>query len=241
MSGTLIQIHGLLTELPPRKAAAPSHDLVTAGSFIAVTSPWTMPSGVNDLPPDEVAQMALTHHGILQAYCADCALLPLRFGTVFSSIDCLQKTLATHAPRYEDALYRLSTIREYSVQLLPRDLPPLTATNAETGRDFLSQRQDARNDRRNLSQRRRAFCEKLETRLCALSTCPPGIASPKAGRLLDMTLLLTHAHTSALQDLASRYSDDAQTLGLALRITGPWPAYSFDLDSLGQEERSHVT
>ena len=241
MSTGLIQIHGLLSVLPPRKAAAPSHDLVATGPFIAVTSPWTLTCDAGDLPTEEVAQMVLTHHGILQAYCADHALLPLRFGTVFSSIACLQETLATHAPRCADALEKLSRMREYSVQLIAQERPSASPVKAASGRDFLSRRQDARNDRRHLSQRRRAFCENLETRLSVLSAIPPGSVPLKAGRLLDMTLILTQAHRSSLQELAARYAPDAQALGLDLRITGPWPAYSFDLDSLSEEAHSDGT
>jgi hypothetical protein len=66
---------------------------------------------------ERVKLMVLDHHRVLQAVVDRCAVLPLRFGTVFGSDAGVEAALAAHRQGLREALARVEGAREWGMKL----------------------------------------------------------------------------------------------------------------------------
>ena len=236
-----LQLHGLISKGAQKVCKAPAHQIVPMATFDALVSPYALAAASDNASPDILGSAAMMHHRILLAYCADNAVLPMRFGTVFSSQSTLMAAMLEKADAYNDALKLLSKQREFSVQLNISQGDPEPPSPKENGRAFLSQRQSMRDRRRNQTQHRRAFAQWLCAQLTALSTYPVTSATAKPDRVLDVSVLIPVSRIHELRALASAAYPQAVDLALSLSITGPWPAYNFDTTHMDQSEVSNVS
>jgi hypothetical protein len=185
--------------------------------------------------PDWVAARAAAHHGVVSQALAAQECLPLGFGTLFGSAERLRQWLATNEAALRRALADIAHRREWAATLtgdddaraawLRANDPGLqarqdAAAKAGPGAAYLLARQL---DRAVLAARA-AQDASLRTQLCAQFAesgwrvrAEPGAAS--------WSLLTPKAEdvARALQAEAARLGP----MGLALRVTGPWPPYAF--------------
>jgi hypothetical protein len=222
-----VLLHGLVPKETPHRAGSPAHNIIGCSDFDALASP--APPGLDDLPPDMLADLALHHNAVLLAYCTDGPVLPLRFGTAFSSATAAAEHLHHAAAGHLRALRITGTFREYAIRLSVLADPPEPAQiEPKSGRDFLSRGRQVRDHRRTLADRRTALALQLLSGLRDVSWQIRAAGAPKPDRLLDATLLLPPARLPALIALSGRAGPEATALGLDLHLSGPWPAYSFD-------------
>jgi hypothetical protein len=222
-----VLLHGLVPKQTLRRAGTPAHDRIACSAFDALASP--APPDLDDLPPDKLADLALHHNAVLLAYCHDGPVLPLRFGTAFSSAAAATEHLHNAADAHLRALLITGTFREYTIRLSLRADPPEPARiEPQSGRDFLSRGLQVRDHRRTISDRRTALARQLLSGLRETSWQIRAAGAPKPDRLLDATLLLPPANLPALMALSRCAGPEAANLGLDLHLSGPWPAYSFD-------------
>lgn len=222
-------LHGLVAQRTPYRAKAPAHEFIQCLDFLALAS--RAPPSLDDLLPDALADLALRHNAVLVAYCAEGSVLPLRFGTAFSSAEAAASHLNTAAEFHLRALNHTGTFREYAIRLSLRNEPPGVAEPdpvPKSGRDFLTRGRLVRDHRRSLSESRMALARELLSDLRSISWQIKAAGAPKPDRLLDATLLVPPDRIPALAALAGHCAPIAAPLGLDLRLTGPWPAYSFD-------------
>jgi len=92
---------------------------------------------------DRLMQAVIRHDQILQAIFQQTTLLPLRFGTQFTSAALLFSHLETHSQSYLARLEQLTGKAEYTLKLTPHELPEEPGELSETkGRDyFLAKKQ----------------------------------------------------------------------------------------------------
>lgn len=238
---SVLQLHGLIEKNAPKKPAAPAHQRVAFDSFDALISPYTLATNTEDVAPDLLSAAALMHHRILLAYCGDHAVLPMRFGSVFSSRSALKAAMAEQAESSLAALRQLGDHREYAVQLIIESGPAKQTAQQTSGRAFLNQRQHLRDRRRDRAQSIRTFAQSLHAELDSLSAQPPHAGPPKPERALDVHVLIPKSDAQRLRALASSVLPRATELGVSLSVTGPWPAYHFDAALMHQSQLAHVS
>lgn len=231
-----LHFHGLMDHLPPRQVSAPPHDLLRCGPFCALTSPWDSALDLEQQTSETAVEKALHHHNLLLSYCDRGALLPMRFGTVFSTPSALQSAVSTRADLYREALATLAGLRAYVLQVDVCAHPKQEPERVANGRDFLRRRRNARDTRVSSQAARRAFVDRVADECARLSAMPATAGRRSSERLLDLTVLVEKATLPRLSDLAVERGSEGQALGLALKVTGPWPAYTFDPGQLRQLE-----
>ena len=234
-----IQLHGLVAKNATLPKDAPSHQIVAFETFDALISPYLLPTDIDDLEADVLGAAALNHHHILLGYCAKHALLPMRFGTVFSSPAALGRAMRDKAALYDSALVALENLREYSVHLGKTNTHLEIEPKARDGRAFLNRKQHNRDARRDMAQNQIHFAQMLVAKIEALCAQPVSKATSKPDQLLDVTTLLSPSSLTDLRHLASDVQGRAADLGLSITLKGPWPAYHFDASALEQDRMCH--
>lgn len=234
-------LHGVTEARVVKVGAAPAHQLMFAQGRTAIVSQTNFDLSSQNLAPEILEQAALRHNALLQAYCADNTILPVRFGAVFSSQDAIQNHLddPEAAAAQLRLLSHLDGCVEFGLQVLSRDIAPSTevAPAAEGGRSFLARRATQRDARRNFGTRQQAFLHQLVSQFEAASK--QQLSNPlKPGRMLDLSLLVRRLDAMTMDEIAAAAAAAAEPLALELRVTGPWPCYSFTNAPQSEESRN---
>ena len=119
----------------PAGIAHPTVQLVSGGQLEAIAEFDLDVSHIKD-DDQQLINAVLTHDRVLGQMFTQTVLLPLRFGTQFTSRDALRTYLQTHQASYLQRLEVLGDKAEYLVKLAPNPLklPPLDETLK--GRDY---------------------------------------------------------------------------------------------------------
>ena len=228
MTTQALQLHAVIEKNAPLRDAGPPHQIISLEKFDAVISDYDLGEDTTETLANELAAAALKHHRILLVYCADLALLPMRFGSVFSSLDALIKAMTKQKVSCLGALEILSDHREYTIELVAEQLLKPSPVPSDTGRAFLNNRMKARDQRRTLSTDRSEFAQSVQARVSNQIGRTPIIGASNAEKLLVLTAHLSPTALRLLRVLALDIQAEAKPLGVSLQIRGPWPAYHFD-------------
>ncbi|MDZ7962321.1 MAG: GvpL/GvpF family gas vesicle protein [Aulosira sp. DedQUE10] len=91
---------------------------------------------------EQVIKMVLAHDRIIRELFQQTTVLPLRFGTSFSSQTTLLNHIESHAEEYREKLYKIQGKTEYSLKLIPRTFNEPVKSTVGGGRDyFLAKKQ----------------------------------------------------------------------------------------------------
>ena len=208
----------------------PPHHLRQIGEIVAITSVAHHDLKDASLSPDILSDYALRHHQVLTAYAASTSVVPIKFGAVFSSMSALEEYLAKpkFAGALENQLAQFSELQEYGIRLTQQSQRPTNVLQmpAESGRSYLRGRAKQKAGRHELSVFRKNFVTDLVSKLeqVAAKISPDRTHSD---RLLDSALLIHKSKRSELEQFVSAFSMPAMEVGLELKLTGPWPVYSF--------------
>ncbi len=225
---TSLWLHGLVVEGAATPPDAGAHRRIAAGGLVGLcTSVGQAP----DTAESAVAG-ALAHNALLVAQASQGAILPVRYGTAFSSEVALREHLSEHADLYRATLQRIGDAREFGLRLQSVDAQPEPAFRGappqqETGRAFL-ERGRLRRDRRGEEAQRRACRADRLARVCAgEARAMVRQARSRADTLVDLALLVSRDREDALRERARAAQIEAAKDGLCLTLSGPWPPYSF--------------
>lgn len=233
-------LHGLVATDTPPLSALPGQWLLPAGGLCAIVSTHE-PAMAEDTSEADIIAAALRHNDILMAYAVDRAVVPMRFGAVFSTQELLRAHITADIAGYRHALARLDGMLEYAVALTPaRDTPAGPARPLpDTGRAFLQSRLAARSTREDASRNRRSFAAQLIDMLSPSISATQYASEPRAGRLLDASVLVAIGDRDRFVARAAQSAKAAVPHGLNLTVTGPLPAYSFARIA-ARQEAAHV-
>lgn len=211
-------LHGVIFSVD-MATKAPFHRQVKLGPLAALVSDMGETSGEGD-----GLQAILTHDRLLGVYLATGPVLPVRLGTCFSDEARLQAALTPQLSVLELQLHRLAGLAEYALVVEHAPLPAEQALPPPaTGRDFLRVRKQTR-DRRSLAADARATgLRHLRAHANTLAKASE-LRAVTAPRLLSLSLLMDPASAKALQ---ASFPDWSASFGMAARLTGPFPPYSF--------------
>lgn len=239
MISKTLQLHGIIEKEVTLSKEAPAHQIISLDKFDAIISSYDLGEDTAKTPPDELAAAMLKHHQVLLAYCVDYALLPMRFGSIFSGSDAIGEAMSKQTVSLIRALDTLSNHREYSIELLTEPLPKSPPAQSQTGRAFLNRRMKARNQRRNISADRREFANGVQARVSKLVGKNLGIGASNSEKLLNLTTILSPNDLHLFRELALDIQAEARAFGVSLKVMGPWPAYHFDTFQFENCEQFH--
>ncbi|MGA3052729.1 MAG: GvpL/GvpF family gas vesicle protein [Candidatus Korobacteraceae bacterium] len=194
-----------------------------------------------------VAPRAVRHEAVIEEVMAYSPVLPLPFGTLFSSPEALSKFVDQHRETIAQFLQRVADHGEWSVKgCLDRKqaLQGLTSIRLTAEQNRLSalppgtrhfaEQHICRDIERGLSlwldETSRTVASDLtgyasDFRECGLS--PRAHPESGAEEVLNWAFLLPESAIAAFQERVQRANQDYRPRGLTLQLSGPWPPFRF--------------
>ena len=124
-----------LAPLTLPKGTATFVQTATSGQLSAIVEPGL---ALNSLQHDDtlLVQAVLAHDRVLRSLFLQATILPLRFGTCFSSLQSVLAHLHTHQQTYLTKLVQLEGQAEYTLKLTPVAFPELAIAPDVKGKDY---------------------------------------------------------------------------------------------------------
>jgi hypothetical protein len=175
-------------------------------------------------------QAVASHDDVLSGVVGTAALVPFRFGAVFLDEAGVREMLREREVELRGALDRLRGHVELGVKVFLVDAAGGEETKPATGRDYLLQKQRARDAastvQREAVEQVRALHEHLISLADGAHANPP--QPPElSGRSEPMLLNAAYLVRSEEQPEFIAAADDHGGGRLEILVTGPWPAYNF--------------
>lgn len=198
--------------------------------------------------PQQLVLRACRHEQVIEEVMREAPVLPVRFGTVFSSGQLLEEFLAGKEQEVARILDHISDKEEWAVKgfldstrardwLMASD-PALAESRrclpeAPGARYLQQKRLDARADEAVRSWRRQLVGEvwtRLEPHVvdaCALRPQPGNLTGRNDEMVLNVAYLMLKGNLDAFRKEVEAVGSAYAQQGLTLELTGPWPPYNF--------------
>lgn len=216
-------------------------ELVCAGDLAAVVSPlrptglWGV-DGRGEADLESLAPRARQHERVLEQVLDLGAVLPLRFGVLYPSLDRIRAVLDEQAATLAEALRRVDGHREWgltiTVEQAPVDRPTPSLTSVD-GRDYLARRRAEREAAERQADEQAAAVAEIHRDLDAVAAAAvvhravAGTAS-RGKVVMRASYLVAESTAAAFRQAAEAgLRSAAPALGLSGDLTGPWPPYHF--------------
>ena len=194
----------------------------------------TLRAALQDM--EALETLARAHERVLDAALERGPVVPFRIGAVFVTEAGVRELLTQAQASFANALRRLRGRAEWGVKVyaLHQVAAPVASTPASSGTDYLARRRSAR----AAAERERHDVEELllathrQLTDCASDTrVSPTLDGPLTRTDADMVLnaayLVADDDADQFSAIAAQLAHDAHDRGMALELTGPWPAYHF--------------
>jgi len=198
--------------------------------------------------PQWLIPRACRHEQVIEEVMRAGPVLPVRFGTVFSSTAVLEKFVAEKSTEVARILDWLSDKEEWAVKGfvdLSRAKPWLMASNpvlaehrrllpeAPGARYFQQKRLEAKAEetlrlwRRGVVSQVRALLAPHAVDACPLRPQPRNLTGRDAEMILNAAYLLLRSHIDTFRERVAEAGAAYAEQGLTLEVSGPWPPYNF--------------
>jgi hypothetical protein len=184
---------------------------------------------------DELEALARGHEAVMEAALRAGDLVPFRMCTIYRSPDSVRHMLATEAERLERALARLHGKAEWGVKAFARPAAAVAPAGgrAGSGTEYLLRRRAEREAAAHADDAIAETVAGVHARL-AQGACAAVLGAPQDRRLSgrDAEMVLNASYLVE-RERAADFAGLVDTLGrdgLALELTGPWPAYHFVIE-----------
>jgi hypothetical protein len=194
----------------------------------------TLRAALQDM--DALETLARSHERVLDAALEHGPVVPFRIGAVFVTEAGVHELLAQAQASFATALRRLRGRAEWGVKVyaLHQVAAPPASTPPSSGTDYLARRRSARAAAEREHQDVEQLLVATHRRLtdCASDTrVNPTMDGPltrgDADMVLNAAYLVADADADQFSAVAAQLARDARDRGMALELTGPWPAYHF--------------
>ena len=171
--------------------------------------------------PEPTEAAVSRHDAVCTGLMQESAVVPIRFGAVFSDDDRVSTEVAARAGDFRAALARINGCVELGVRVIRPQQAEETETEPATGSAYLQRRLEAR---RVAAAAAHAVDERLHV-----------LAVDRTLRTLETPELVLSASYLVSRDGVDRFREAVEVLeserpDLTLLCTGPWPPYSFVAD-----------
>jgi hypothetical protein len=177
-----------------------------------------------------LALHSVRHQQVVSEVAARAAIVPARFGTIFSGEAALTKNVLGRSEALKKVFDRVADADEWGVKVFAGKKAPAKATAARSGRDYLQQKaaQIRQRPERN-DPELQEFAAALER--VARDAAPSGKMSGTQPSLLwQATFLVPRSRAKQWEKVLSEFV--ARWGGLRrIEVNGPWPPYSFVSDA----------
>jgi hypothetical protein len=193
-----------------------------------------------------VEATARAHELVLEMVGEVTTLIPMRMCSVYRTEGGVSEMLARESTPLSEALEHLRGKAEWGLKVFAEPQPPPgTGTaeageQAESGTDYMRQRQSERDARFTVDERLNEACTAIHDELSAVAvdslTAPlqrPEVSGHDGQMLLNGVYLVQSAEQPEFLNLVETLRAEYESLGLYLEPTGPWPAYNFVPGTIG--------
>ena len=194
-----------------------------------------------------VAPRSVQHEAVIEEVMATSPVLPLPFGTLFSSSEALAKFVDQHRETINLFLGRVANHEEWSVKgWFDRRQAQRALTSARlkeqqerlsamlAGTRHLTEQRICRAIERELNawlnQTSRTIASELASQASDFRECEvPSGAQAESGldEVLNWAFLLPESAVAQFHNRVVRANQDYRSQGLLLQLSGPWPPYRF--------------
>ena len=173
---------------------------------------------------------ALAHARVVAALADRTATLSARYGLAAADTSALARLLTDQAGELLDALARVGDTVEFAIRgRAPVPAPPASPAGA-SGRAYLEARRDDERAREAASEQRRVAIEAASGSLLPFAREDRWVRGAMGP---ERCLLVARDDIAGVLAAAAPLDDDA-----VVRLTGPWPPYTFASLALTPEEQS---
>ncbi len=222
---------------PPPVAADLETEIYSYQDLHAVVRPadateFTVHDAVVDgeIPP-ALADLLVRHDRVVRAVFATHPVLPMRFGVGVADRAELNRFLTERYDGLKAQLAQIHGHAEWGVKWQrkaapPSPMPPTAATGPTGGRGYLKRRQAQLQAEQAGGRDFRREADQAHRELAALATAIRPVQSPPAGTA-GCAYLVARARQQAFLDTAATLNGGLDGRNIQMRLTGPWPPYSF--------------
>lgn len=231
-------------------------ELVPAGNFAVVVSRvareiFAVPEAAADAGRDGATDRALAHHRVLSGLAALCTVAPVKYGALCRGMDDILALFERHGGAFEHLLARVAGAQEWGVKLFADREASRAAAEAAPAVAALKAELDAASPGKAFFVRKKLqavidgemqvmlarWADHMHEQIAAharesapnpvhrlLTTGTPGHAPIL---VLDAAYLVDRVRETDFHQCLAKLADSVAAQGCALKLTGPWPPYSF--------------
>ena len=228
-------------------------ELVEDGEHAAVTSRVQLRSIQRaSSDPSLLADLVRGHDRVITEAAAGDVAAPLRFGTACGSLDEVHRLLAVGRNRFRRTLAFLRGRDEFGVQVIlsapdpqerGQEEPEPVTDEGNGGATYLQQKASARRAAEERVRVARLAADEAHRVLDGMAVASRPVATARAhpGVVSNVSYLVERSAAERFRgqvaDLDGRYG----SRGIGIRLTGPWPPYSFaDGETVETGDRAHA-
>jgi len=177
-----------------------------------------------------LALHSVRHQQVVGEVAAQVAIVPARFGTIFSGEAALVKNVLGRSEALKKVFDRVADADEWGVKVFAEKKTAAKVTSAQSGREYLQQKaaQIKQPPERN-DPELKEFATALEK--VASDTAPSGkVSGTQPSLLWQSTFLVPRSRRKQWEKVLSEFVErwDGQR---RIEVNGPWPPYSFVADA----------
>jgi gas vesicle protein GvpL/GvpF len=181
---------------------------------------------------EAVAALAHRHDDVLTTLAEQATIVPFRLGTVCASADDVRRMLATERDRLYELVNELYERDEFGVQIVVAPEEHEAAENDDVDEAAATYLQRKVDERREAEQRSRDVedaADAIHERLAAIAVRWQEVPmrSRRPELVSNCSYLVDRRRADEFLAAADRLRVEHVPIGLGVRITGPWPPYSF--------------
>lgn len=229
-----------------------AHEQVSAVVSRVSLEEWTGPVGEANLQDLKwVAPLACRHQAIIKRVMKRGAVLPVGFGTIFSSLERIVELMDAHQHRILSFLDLVTGREEWAlkgfldVEVVEQNLMAsderMSSLPASPGARYLLERRiraaakkRARDWSREVSSTIAATVLPLAEKARPLKCLPREVSGRDLDMIFNGALLMDHSALGQLCASTDELRSEHIHLGLTLELSGPWPPYSFSPEFGGE-------
>jgi hypothetical protein len=226
--------------LGPHRFLDAGHDLwlVVADAPLSRYGEEPIRRGLHDMK--WLSRCAVGHEAVIE-YCLRArAVVPMKLFTIFENDFRATKEIERQRHEIDASMKRVAGRREWGVRI--RTVPAAArasrgrgvkpAAGAATGTSYLTAKKQVRDETREIAARAQTRVNRAYSTLAALSADarrhPPAIGGEQSTRLLlDAAFLVARPKAPAFRAAVKKHARELKGSGVAVALTGPWPAYNF--------------
>ena len=233
---------GALDAAPPVKAVDPRNPpaLFEAGQLTAIVSEVDVTEFEGEAlernvsNPDWLEAKVRAHESVLDRIVASATVVPMRFGSIFSTADGLRRMLAENAPALRASLDRVRDRSEWGVKVYcdQRSLIHQLAgpsKESRSGRGYLLQKSAELRAQADAAEAAAVVARDVHASLEAFAddatTMTPRGNDPQPVILNGAYLVRNEERERFMRKVEDLQKDHGSTY--AFEVTGPWPPYNF--------------